>query len=817
MFGSSECQEWELGRWVRSSTTPALLRYDHSAGHAWGAGGQEDVWCGLIPTSFLAYWPNVIQMIIFTVFQNTGTTIMLAWQGIAGTLCATLNLYFMMFLFPEGAKGPEYIEWIAWLDLVVVVFLFLISLAETNTIKFGMSWHVYFMMGFMNPATGPSRGHLRTWIPGVEWDSEASAVFYTTLAGSTLAVLSTYLPYPMLNITRIDEDSASACSALASIWTEAIEYFCGDARTAKCFQLEAKIMALSSTISRIQGNLAASWWETFDMGKFGRKRELYTALREELASLDHVMYAMKGSLLEEDFLGEHNTFCDERMQMAMVGLKDAAAGLMHLCARCCEDGSIDAAERDSLAACVAVTRAAQAALLKAYSGGHRAQRLQHVSEDLSNENIFVYALSVWAARITAFVENRLLAPDGPPAPRAGVGWRGLWSPAKMLEHHHLSFCGRNLISIIICFLMGYYFQGSIFTGYTSSLAGTLTLLISRYAGTAFEKNVHRLLGTSLGKVLPILVMSMVNYFPCGEEARFCVHASLIFLYVFVFIYVYFTSLQWSSVGCNCAAFGCPFLFAPCVLGADLAETFKSRYAEIGQVTCAIIVQMVVDACLKSRSTREIAVDHVRALGVACEDGFTAFFDGEAALEGHLVRMRSALQGAEDFLPHTDPKVSVVPGPKTPFKADLYARAIENLRLLVSDFEMLALAVRRRKEGHVFENLHNKAAMQIIRRDLLDTLSSALRALVVILEHSTEEAITDSDVLDLENIRGVLELEGVDSLIAQLNEGGAIVSGDDAQELCGDVTVRLIVAIKALRNATMHIGAIDTWVLTKNIH
>ena len=67
----------------------------------------------------------------------------------------------MSRLYPGGAAGaaclaedctPQpYNEVVVWIDVMLVLFLFLFSRADENTIKFGMSWHVFFMMDFMNP------------------------------------------------------------------------------------------------------------------------------------------------------------------------------------------------------------------------------------------------------------------------------------------------------------------------------------------------------------------------------------------------------------------------------------------------------------------------------------------------------------------------------------------------------------------------------------------------------------------------------------------------------------------------------------------
>ncbi|CAJ1454537.1 unnamed protein product, partial [Effrenium voratum] len=70
---------------------------------------DPELWCGLLPCAqpekWSETWPNVVQMVVFSVFGGTGTTIQLCWQGFVGTFCACLNCFVMSLLFPEGGKA----------------------------------------------------------------------------------------------------------------------------------------------------------------------------------------------------------------------------------------------------------------------------------------------------------------------------------------------------------------------------------------------------------------------------------------------------------------------------------------------------------------------------------------------------------------------------------------------------------------------------------------------------------------------------------------------------------------------------------------
>merc|ERR1719443_1996685 len=115
-------------------------------------------------------------------------------------------------------------------------------------------------MNFMNPQKGPTLGKIPTGIPDVFLDGEKTVVLLTTIAGGVLAILSTIVPKPLLNTTLMQQDAKRIVHELRDIWTQSIEYFCGEQRSAKRFLLDQKIQSMSTIISAVKGNLDGSWW-----------------------------------------------------------------------------------------------------------------------------------------------------------------------------------------------------------------------------------------------------------------------------------------------------------------------------------------------------------------------------------------------------------------------------------------------------------------------------------------------------------------------------------------------------------------------------
>ncbi|CAK0857981.1 unnamed protein product [Prorocentrum cordatum] len=538
----------------------------------------------------------------------------------------------------EGAMDAGYIPWVAWLDCLGLTFLFLISKMSTNAIKFGLSWHLFFMMGYMNPNTGPHIGELHTGIPGVQWDSEPTAVLFTTYTGSLLAVLATLFPWPMLNITRVDEDTKTVVSSLDNIWEDAISYFCGGRHAAKRLQIASKIANLTNNISTVSGDLEASWWETLDLCGFKHKRALYAELDAELDQLHQVLYAMKACILEAGFGKTHEAFMDKSMRRAAENLKLATMRLLYHCAESCRDGKVDENELKQIVQCVGEIKHCQMLMLLEYDHKLSAAYGQELnsSNPLSDEpfcncTIFVYSLSVFAWRVSAFAEGHL-EKDGSrkrgSVVRNMFGW--LHESSGEADAEHRNFAIRNTMSVTLCFVMGFYLRGSVFqTGYNATMATTLALLISRYAGTTFERNTKRLIGVALGKVLPILIMGLVNRLECNSTLQILAHVLAICTVadLITFEYMYFTSYQWDYVGLCAAAFGCTFFFTTCIQGGDADGQIKSNYVEIGQVILAIGVQITIDTLMKSKDTRQIATVYTHDLGQALQRGFREYFSG----------------------------------------------------------------------------------------------------------------------------------------------------------------------------------------------
>jgi len=299
--------------------------------------------------------------------------------------------------------------------------------------------------------------------------------------------------------------------------------------------------------------------------------------------------------------------------------------------------------------------------------------------------------------------------------------------SAILQKDHYMFAVRNFLAIMICFLLGAHDilaydakTGSkstttwIFRDHSSAMAGTLCLLLSRFQGAAFDKNLKRLLGVVLGRVTPLLLEVLIGALPCEQgtvnsiavayessTTRFFVQFVALALCITVCEYVAYSSKSWAYVGALMAGFGCfglltvPACKADSKVHLDVVRT--GSYKEIIEITTCIFVQMLVDTSLTTHSARSLTTHTLSEATNKLKEALSIFYNDSK--ETHpILAMRGALKQCSDFVSKTElfcenakPNMDVAPGMKTPFKVDLCNSACDSLKLLLSDVNLLLVA------------------------------------------------------------------------------------------------------------------------------
>jgi len=807
---------------------------------------KNDIWCGFLPRQWETYWPNIAQFIVFTVFSSTGDTVKLAWQGFIGTSVACVNQEIMYALFPMGANGlclgddpycelRPYNQFVCFMDVFVVLFLFLVSKAEENTIKFGMSWHVCFMMDFMDPTNTARSGLLTSVLSGFIFDNEVANVFWTTIIGVIISIIATIFPRacfcraPLLNRLWMLTNSIAVAESVGNVWAECIEYFCGDQQSAKRYQLEKKINMVSINIAEVKSQVANAWWETLGIGQAERVR---LAVKEVVSGSEGVlqtMHALSNSIREEDFSGNHNAFCNF-MKKYMLDVQQAALELTTVCAHAASDGDISEEEAENIKERVQTLRLYQAQLLDGYARACP----DGTAADLSEEVTFCFSLSFWARTVEDFAmgltQHNSKMPVATYWQTLTEGLSATFHPKHICETEHLKFALRNWIPICLCFLLGFYLNGSIWSRYSAVMPNTLALLITRFSGSAINKNLHRILGVMLGKFLPILLNSGLLLIECGSWVRGTVQFFTIYLFVSGACYVYFSSKTWSYMAVLIGGFGVYPLLVPCAASDQVM--FASRYREIGEVTVAIVIQLVLESSLHAQTPPQLAVKKLQQATNSLTAGYRSFFANDLhGMQQAVSEVSQFLSQANDLANGTDPDTQLAPGWSTPFKIGLYRDAIGRLHKIMSDMVILVISCTDWEQGKEFTDFYSEDSKSSIlaelagsdqikdfSRRILEGMETDFEALIVVLSHETETPVESTVMERMEGISCsyVIPPEHRERIYMRITNNLRNRDAGKGSGLTADHHARGTVAVRALENTLTHLEAMTTRIISEDV-
>jgi len=261
-----------------------------------------------------------------------------------------------------------------------------------------------------------------------------------------------------------------------------------------------------------------------------------------------------------------------------------------------------------------------------------------------------------------------------------------------------------------------------------------------------------------------------------------------------------------------AGFGVVALLDEC--GPEVEAVSDQNYKTIAQVTVAIFVLTLVDVLLASRAPRDVAVQRVKELQHLFEGCFEAFFSRDLeGLERGIRKTKESLDAADEHAPNCDPALQVVTCWRRPFRNDLYIGVLTQMRLLLSDIQMLSMVsgpsyFRTPSPSYPLWPLAKPSIQAMMQEDITTGLRASFEALLAVLTHDREGGVTDGRVTRLQNISGLLELSGVQEFFGEAARLPLPVPGPPSKSgLTEEPRVLLASAVRALRMANKHIGKI----------
>merc|ERR1719213_1250520 len=178
-------------------------------------------------------------------------------------------------------------------------------------------------------------------------------------------------------------------------------------------------------------------------------------------------------------------------------------------------------------------------------------------------------------------------------------------PSVVFDPGHVSFTVRNGITLIVCFLVGYFGfpppKESLVKHGSGGPACTAAILLSTFK-PSMVKNLDRLNGVVLGNIVGQLVYCSLGWCTWWGYLGIC---TTLFIWVTGTLYMYYNSVKYGIVGCLLAAFGSAAFLQGCT--DDFADPKKAYYG-IVECVVAIFIVIGVDAILSSSRSSDLAYE-----------------------------------------------------------------------------------------------------------------------------------------------------------------------------------------------------------------
>lgn len=795
--------------------------------------GRGQIWCGLLPRAYSKAWPQIASTMIYQVRKDTGSTVQSFYVVFVGVFWAALNLEILGFLFPDGPRGMGlFEEAFVWADIMLCIVAATISTADIWTRKFFLVYHCSFMMTFLQQ--GKPHGSNRTMLfRGL--DEVTVKVFIILLLSAVCSVLTTIIPQPLLNIRSVQEDSKSSVQAAESLFREGCIHFGNKVQTMKGKQIEAKAFGFREKAECVRSNLELSWWETLDFGNSQRVRHLYMFLEEKMCGV-RAQFAMldlgtdvKNMTFDVDIKGT----IAEQLSNPLNELREATAQLLDICCECCKDGLIDDDEILELQDEEIKVKQYQKELLDAYRACLEKLHPEPGPGAVRDEVAFISAVSRWADQVVDLSHDlRLWKPKEPEGAVKNLEYikeallvrcKGAFAQNQMTRSH-VTIAVRNSLALIGIFCVGRFVSwGNLFTKFNPFMPVSLSLLMNEKAGTQVKAGFNRMLGITLGNLIPMLCVAGLT-----EESlmaipllRVPLHFMMIVIYTSIFAYLAYSSKTYDMVGLFSAGFGMSRVFGTCAMFEhEIGSTVEGLsdnemtegYKSLLLLSVVLVWQSVtgaIGALFQTKDTRKDAIKAMEKIGEACNSGLEAFLAGKGAqgksmaafekeLDESVQEMREAVQRARQFPPLLQPSAEVAPGCRTGFKVDLYEKALRPIESVVASFQTLVEVSKNQGTGEFMNTLRTNTDWPDFQGEVRTHVKDCFDILIEVLSQETETETPSDQLAEAEQKLQKVDTDAGEPFKDLISRRIKDANGD-VQGLHQEHSARLLTASASLHN------------------
>jgi len=537
--------------------------------------------------------------VVLTLAPYLGPTIRNAWHATLGTGLALVNSLVMNTAFPGGAKeapGNGYSVTAAWADLVVVALLIMFLDLPDRTRTFALFYLAMFMMHFMNPDSHA------IFSRGFALDVNGTGVSYMAvcIVGTGVAILAILLPWPRRLVAVAEVEVLHLRQCISLLLEEIILMYVGeDTSPAVRSKSSRNFYIVLEKIAELHEKVDLMWWEGFDLFFFGAQRQLFVSFR---ILLEDIMDIVHGIKLAGEKTGSMNQDLMTALRPDIMALVSATNKLLESIVDSLADGNISEEEKGVFDAQCRHVRDMANSLSAAYTARRAESGIPVLCVDHLEEDFAIYNMASLGECLIRF-SLALSTPNSDQWFSSSLN--NLMDVFDPLRHpNHLNFTLRGFVAFMLGFLIGLYFLN-----YSFILAGTVALVLSKFMGSAIERNLGRAQGVVLGLVLPVIVVSHVS--ACSGWLDQITFLALVGTFEFVTLFIAFASgPRFAYIALLTSAFAAREFFSQCDHLHSDAITASMTYNVVSTTIEGIFIVLIVDLLLVNQRPSEVVALHV---------------------------------------------------------------------------------------------------------------------------------------------------------------------------------------------------------------
>lgn len=777
-FDTSSIKEWAhrliTGIWLLVCTMPLWV-------DDWPDSFAEDLQGG-------AAWVSLI--FVFTIGPHLAQTLNQVFQVLLGIVLAWCNIWLVDAILGNEAVSSAGDEAIVWIDYILVLALLLYLKIGGRMQLIAIHFTSSYAMLLLNKTSD------------LDYMERGRMSIYQSLVGASFAIVAVVVTYPGPRLLTWEASALmlKISSEIAAQSSAAHSFYSAAQAGPLLEKLHGDIEDMMAHIVALNGKLKMVWWEGFDIGRLGEKRDMMLRVNSLYGKLADIVLIINTNISR----GFKESHADT---MKVIGedcfrLLQASESLLTCLTRVALDGRITPAEQKEI-------EQEQSNVVNSIDAlGLKVKQL-HKKGDYDpqqhSERFYVWA-NVWYAQAIVDGANDIM--NRPPVSRVPIGsaCKKVIASSKP-TWEHFEFVVWNLAKILLGFGIGKH------EDFNSGIAVNLGWLLEKHMGSSTKKDMQRLLGVTLPYVFGGVIF--IHYSNC-KDWDFMVRTFWYYVIEVLCLHTIFTSKEWGYVALLSGVF-----FGIPVLGGcndDLKEgaTEAAMYNKIQDVTIAVVIIMMLNLAgvVLESWIGEVPGAPGTASGIlkrmierwlnnSCE-GLVACFNGEEKCVPHLeylqgrINAMTALNGEAKVEPRLWKKAW--PGPL----ADQIIISLKGLRLCHVALARLGPIDLKTKAGTKFDD---------VDKDLRETVraAKALVDMVLIRQERAEVynvekvALSKHQVIEKSSQRAELEvLPMIISMIATATDSESAVK----QSVEADPIVRLSVFLCAFERAMGHVGHIS---------